>query len=339
MAGIRTYQQKKEDKIIIIGGGAVGSTYAYTLLRENIAGSIGIIDLNEKKVAAEVEDLCHTLPFTKSCRKRVYTAEYSDVRYADIVVITANAPQAKFGEDKDRLGLLQQNVQMMTAITSEIMNNGFDGVILVVSNPVDALTQVVQQVSGLPASRVIGTGTLLDTARLHAMIADKLQVNPNDIKGFMLGEHGNSGFIAWSRLTIGSMPITAWLEKYSTSNHHQIFEELLDYVRKIGVDIFEDKGNTSYGIASCLVMITEAILSENHRILPISAYLTGEYGIDGVYIGAPAILNRQGIHQIIEIDLNEAELAAYQQSAETLKATITAVEEEAFLGRQIILKP
>jgi L-lactate dehydrogenase len=319
---------KKEDKIIIIGGGAVGSTYAYTLLRENISASIGIIDLNQKKVAADVEDLCHTLPFTKCNSKRVYAADYRDVRDADIVVITANASQAKFGEDKDRLSLLRQNVRMMTAITSEIMRNGFDGVILVVSNPVDALTQVVQQVSCLPASRVIGTGTLLDTARLHGMIADKLQVNPNDIKGFILGEHGNSGFVAWSRLTIGSMPMTAWLEKYtSCDSHHQIFEELADYVRKIGVDIFVDKGNTSYGIASCLVMITAAILSENNQILPISAYLSGEYGISDVYIGAPAILNRQGISQIIEIDLNEAELKAYQASAETLKANIVALGE------------
>ncbi|WP_460057989.1 L-lactate dehydrogenase [Pseudolactococcus yaeyamensis] len=321
--------KNKEDKIIIIGDGAVGSTFAYTLLRENVSASIGIIDLNQKKVSADIEDLNHTLPFTKFCGKRVYIANYSDVRDADLVVITANAPQAKFGEDKDRLGLLQQNVWMMTSITTEIMVNGFAGVILVVSNPVDALTQVVQRVSGLPTGQVIGTGTLLDTARLHELIADKLNVNPNDIKGFILGEHGNSGFINWSHLTIGSIPILTWLEKYSSlDSHHQLFEELADYVRKIGVDIFADKGNTSYGIASCLVMITEAILSENNRILPISAYLTGEYGVEGVYIGAPAILNRQGISQIIEIDLNDAELAAYQQSAETLKTNIVALEEK-----------
>ncbi|GAX46610.1 L-lactate dehydrogenase [Pseudolactococcus reticulitermitis] len=322
----------KADKIIIIGDGAVGSTFAYTLLRENVSASIGIIDLNQKKVAADVEDLNHTLPFTKCSGERVYIANYSDVRDADLVVITANAPQAKFGEDKDRLGLLQQNVRMMTSITTEIMANGFAGVILVVSNPVDALTQVVQRVSALPRRQVIGTGTLLDTARLHAVIADKLNVNSNDIKGFILGEHGNSGFINWSHLTIGSIPILTWLEKYTTYDcHHQFFETLEDYVRKIGVDIFADKGNTSYGIASCLVMITETILSENNRILPISAYLTGEYGVEDVYIGAPAILNRQGIDQIIEIDLTEAELAAYQQSAEVLKANIVELEEKGLI--------
>ena len=208
--------KNKADNIIIIGDGAVGSTFAYTLLRENISVSIGIIDPSQKKVAADVEDLCHTLPFTKSCHQSVYIADYSDVKEADLVVITANAPQAKFGEDKDRLGLLQQNVRMMTQITTDIMRNGFDGVILVVSNPVDALTQVVQRVSGLLTSRVIGTGTLLDTIRLHALIANKLRVNPNDIKGFILGEHGNSGFINWSHLTIGSMPILVWLEKYTS---------------------------------------------------------------------------------------------------------------------------
>lgn len=319
--------KNKADNIIIIGDGAVGSTFAYTLLRENISVSIGIIDPSQKKVAADVEDLCHTLPFTKSCHQSVYIADYSDVKEADLVVITANAPQAKFGEDKDRLGLLQQNVRMMTQITTDIMRNGFDGVILVVSNPVDALTQVVQRVSGLLTSRVIGTGTLLDTMRLHALIANKLRVNPNDIKGFILGEHGNSGFINWSHLTIGSMPILVWLEKYTSYDcYQQLFQELEEYVRKIGVDIFADKGNTSYDIASCLVMITETILSENNRILPVSVYLTGEYGIDGVYIGAPVRLNRQGISQIIEIDLNESELAAFQKSAEILQANILALE-------------
>ena len=319
--------KNKADNIIIIGDGAVGSTFAYTLLRENISVSIGIIDPSQKKVAADVEDLCHTLPFTKACHQSVYIADYSDVKEADLVVITANAPQAKFGEDKDRLGLLQQNVRMMTQITTDIMRNGFDGVILVVSNPVDALTQVVQRVSGLLTSRVIGTGTLLDTIRLHALIANKLRVNPNDIKGFILGEHGNSGFINWSHLTIGSMPILVWLEKYTSYDcYQQLFQELEEYVRKIGVDIFADKGNTSYGIASCLVMITETILSENNRILPVSVYLTGEYGIDGVYIGAPVRLNRQVISQIIEIDLNESELAAFQKSAEILQANILALE-------------
>ena len=319
--------KNKADNIIIIGDGAVGSTFAYTLLRENISVSIGIIDPSQKKVAADVEDLCHTLPFTKSCHQSVYIADYSDVKEADLVVITANAPQAKFGEDKDRLGLLQQNVRMMTQITTDIMRNGFDGVILVVSNPVDALTQVVQRVSGLLTSRVIGTGTLLDTIRLHALIANKLRVNPNDIKGFILGEHGNSGFINWSHLTIGSIPILVWLEKYTSYDcYQQLFQELEEYVRKIGVDIFADKGNTSYDIASCLVMITETILSENNRILPVSVYLTGEYGIDGVYIGAPVRLNRQGISQIIEIDLNESELAAFQKSAEILQANILALE-------------
>ena len=319
--------KNKADNIIIIGDGAVGSTFAYTLLRENISVSIGIIDPSQKKVAADVEDLCHTLPFTKSCHQSVYIADYSDVKEADLVVITANAPQAKFGEDKDRLGLLQQNVRMMTQITTDIMRNGFDGVILVVSNPVDALTQVVQLVSGLLTSRVIGTGTLLDTIRLHALIANKLRVNPNDIKGFILGEHGNSGFINWSHLTIGSIPILVWLEKYTSYDcYQQLFQELEEYVRKRGVDIFADKGNTSYGIASCLVMITETILSENNRILPVSVYLTGEYGIDGVYIGAPVRLNRQGISQIIEIDLNESELAAFQKSAEILQANILALE-------------
>ena len=319
--------KNKADNIIIIGDGAVGSTFAYTLLRENISVSIGIIDPSQKKVAADVEDLCHTLPFTKSCHQSVYIADYSDVKEADLVVITANVPQAKFGEDKDRLGLLQQNVRMMTQITTDIMRNGFDGVILVVSNPVDALTQVVQLVSGLLTSRVIGTGTLLDTIRLHALIANKLRVNPNDIKGFILGEHGNSGFINWSHLTIGSIPILVWLEKYTSYDcYQQLFQELEEYVRKIGVDIFADKGNTSYGIASCLVMITETILSENNRILPVSVYLTGEYGIDGVYIGAPVRLNRQGISQIIEIDLNESELAAFQKSAEILQANILALE-------------
>ena len=319
--------KNKADNIIIIGDGAVGSTFAYTLLRENISVSIGIIDPSQKKVAADVEDLCHTLPFTKSCHQSVYIADYSDVKEADLVVITANAPQAKFGEDKDRLGLLQQNVRMMTQITTDIMRNGFDGVILVVSNPVDALTQVVQRVSGLLTSRVIGTGTLLDTIRLHALIANKLRVNPNDIKGFILGEHGNSGFINWSHLTIGSIPILVWLEKYTSYDcYQQLFQELEEYVRKIGVDIFADKGNTSYGIASCLVMITETILSENNRILPVSVYLTGEYGIDGVYIGAPVRLNRQGISQIIEIDLNESELAAFQKSAEILQENILALE-------------
>ena len=236
-------------KVVIVGAGAVGSTYAHNLVVDDLADEIAIINTNKSKASANSLDLLHALPYLNSAPKNIYAADYADVADADIVVLSANAPSATFGKNPDRLQLLENNVEMIRDITRKTMDAGFDGIFLVASNPVDVLAQVVAEVSGLPKHRIIGTGTLLETSRMRQIVAEKLQINPKSIHGYVLAEHGKSSFAAWSNVTVGAIPLTTWLEKYPDPEV-PTYDEIEQESREVGLDICVQKGNTSYGIAA-----------------------------------------------------------------------------------------
>lgn len=319
-------------KIILVGDGAVGSSYAFALVAQNIAQEIGIIDINRAKAQGDAMDLSHALAFTSP--KKIYAADYSDAHDADIVVITAGAAQ-KPGET--RLDLVHKNLKINRAVVKEIVASGFNGIFLVASNPVDILTYSTWKFSGFPKEKVIGSGTSLDSARFRQALSDLLEVDARNVHAYILGEHGDSEFPVWSHANVAGLPIYDWVMA-----HPEIDEEamvnLFFSVRDAAYDIIEKKGATFYGIAVSLARITQAILDNENAVLPLSVYVNGEYGLDDIYIGSPAIINAQGIKQVIEIPLTDGEqdrmTASASQLKEILDAAFTKLEEEDALENQ-----
>lgn len=307
---------KDHQKVIIVGDGAVGSSYAFALVTQNIAQEIGIIDIDHKKTEGDALDLSHALAFTSP--KKIYSADYSDCHDADIVVITAGAAQ-KPGET--RIDLVHKNLKIFKGIVDQIVASGFNGIFLVASNPVDILTYATWKFSGFPTHRVIGSGTSLDSARFRQAIAELIEVDARNVHGYILGEHGDTEFPVWSHANVAGLQIYEWVK-----DHPDIDEEALVniffQVRDIAYTIIEKKGATFYGIAVALARITKAILNDEESVLPLSVYLDGEYDQSDIYIGAPAIVNRQGIKNVIEIPLSDSEKDKMALSASTLKQVL-----------------
>lgn len=307
---------KDHQKVIVVGDGAVGSSYAFALVTQNIAQEIGIIDIDYKKTEGDALDLSHALAFTSP--KKIYSANYSDCHDADIVVITAGAAQ-KPGET--RIDLVHKNLKIFKSIVDQIVASGFDGIFLVASNPVDILTYATWKFSGFPKHRVIGSGTSLDSARFRQAIAELIGVDARNVHGYILGEHGDTEFPVWSHANVAGLQIYEWVK-----DHPDIDEEALVniffQVRDIAYTIIEKKGATFYGIAVALARITKAILNDEESVLPLSVYLDGEYGQSDIYIGAPAVVNRQGIKNVIEIPLSDSEKDKMELSASTLKQVL-----------------
>lgn len=304
---------KDHQKVIVVGDGAVGSSYAFALVTQNIAQELGIIDIDTAKTEGDAMDLSHALAFTSP--KKIYAATYSDCHDADIVVITAGAAQ-KPGET--RLDLVQKNLKIFKSIIEQIMASGFDGIFLVATNPVDILTYATWKFSGLPQHRIIGSGTSLDSARFRQAIAKLLEVDARNVHGYILGEHGDTEFPVWSHANVAGLQIYEWI-KDNLGVDEEALVQMFFKVRDAAYDIIERKGATFYGIAVSLTRITKAILNDENSILPLSVYLDGEYGQSDIFIGAPAVINRQGISSVIEIPLNDSEKEKMNFSADTLR--------------------
>ncbi|MBS7578240.1 MULTISPECIES: L-lactate dehydrogenase [unclassified Enterococcus] len=300
-------------KIILVGNGDVGSSYSFALVAQGIGQEIGIIDLDEKKVQGDVQDLVHGLAFIGP--KSIYAARYTDCHDADLVVITAGAAQKP---NETRLDLIKKNAAIMKEIVSQVMSSGFDGIFLIASNPVDVLTHYVRKLTGLPKHRVIGSGTSLDTARLRNSIGEKVGVDPRDVQVYVLGEHGDSQFPVWSHANIGGLQLNEWSALHPEVSKVE-FNEIAESVKNAAYEIIEAKGSTHYGIAIALARITKAIIHDENAVLPVSVHLAGEYGYHNVCIGSPAIINQAGVKEIIEFPLSIEEKALMKASIEQLK--------------------
>ena len=308
---------KNHQKVVLVGDGAVGSSYAYAMVQQGLAEEFAIIDLSKERTEGDALDLEDATPFTAP--KLVYAADYDTCKDADLVVITAGAPQ-KPGETL--LDLVDKNMKIMKSIIEPIKASGFDGIILVAANPVDILTYAAQKFSGFPKHKVISSGTSLDSARLRVALAKKFNVSPVDVMANILGEHGDTEFAAYSSATIGGKPLLDMAKGAGVS-----MDELLqieDEVRHKAYEIINRKGATYYGVATALMRISRAILRDENAVLPIAAPMNGEYGLDDIYIGTPAVINAQGIDRIIEVPLDERETKAMAASAKTLKEIATA---------------
>lgn len=310
-------KRKNSQKIILIGDGAVGSSYAFALVTQNIGRELGIIDMNVAKTEGDAIDLSDALAFTSP--KHIYAATYADCKDADLIVLTAGAAQ-KPGET--RLDLISKNLKIFKSIIDQVMATGFDGIFLVATNPVDILTYATWKFSGLPASRVIGSGTSLDSARFRQEIARKVNVDARNVHAYILGEHGDTEFPVWSHANIGGLQLYEWIKQNDETVDEDELLEVFYSVRDAAYRIIEKKGATFYGIAVSLARITKAIFNDENAILPLSVYLDGEYDQHDVFIGVPAVINRDGIRKAIEIPLTDVEKGNLQHSSDTLRKVI-----------------
>ena len=300
------------NKVVLIGAGDVGVAYAFALINQSIVDHLAIIDIDEKKLEGNVMDLNHGVVWAPT-RTRVTKGTYADCADADMVVICAGAAQ-KPGET--RLDLVGKNVKIMNSIVSDVMANDFDGIFLVASNPVDILTYAVWKASGLDHKRVIGSGTVLDSARFRYMLGELEDVAPKSVHAYIVGEHGDSELPAVSTANIAGVPMSKKLD--SDPEYVQRIEKIFEDTRDAAYSIIDAKGSTSFGIGMGLARITAAVIQNQDVALPVSAYLQGEYGVEDLYIGTAAIINRSGIVRAIELQLSEHEKERFDASAKTL---------------------
>lgn len=307
---------QNHQKVMLVGDGAVGSSYAYAMALQGIAEEFGIIDVVKERTEGDALDLLDATGYTYP--KKIYSAEYSDCKDADLVVITAGAPQ-KPGET--RLDLVNKNLRILSTIVKPVVESGFQGIFLVAANPVDILTYATWKFSGFPKERVLGSGTSLDTARLRVAMADLTGIkDPRSMHAYIMGEHGDSEFAAYSSASIGSLPFLDWAKEHDVSK--ETLEKIEDDVRNKAYEIINKKGATFYGVAAALARISKAILRDEDTVLPVSAYMDGQYGINDVYIGTPAVVCADGIKQVIDVPLNEEEQTKMTESAKTLKQVL-----------------
>jgi L-lactate dehydrogenase len=301
-----------KQKIVIIGTGFVGMSYAYALINQGIGETLVLIDVNRTKAEGEAMDLNHGLSFSPK-RMKITVGTYEDCQDALLVVIAAGVNQKP---DETRLSLLKRNAVIIESIVKQVMASGFNGVILMATNPVDILTHIAWKTSGLPTSKVIGSGTSLDTARLRYEIAKKIDIHVANVHSYILGEHGDSEFVCWSNTVIGVKPIKDVITTMATMTFADL-DDIYVKVKRAAYDIISRKQASYYGIGMVLAFITKAILYDEQRIIPLSVF-NDQYDAHPVYIGLPAVIGRQGIHHVVKLTLSESEQQSLKASSQIL---------------------
>lgn len=303
-------------KVILVGAGFVGMSMAYSLLNQGGVEELVLIDVNKDKTIGEEMDLSHGLPYAPH-KMKIKAGDYTECKDANIVVITAGLAQ-KPGQS--RLELAVANAKIMKEITENVMKNGFNGVFIVASNPVDLMSYVVAQVSGMPKNKVIGSGTVLDTARLRYLIAEYLEVSSKNVHAYILGEHGDSSLVPWEHCYVGCKKM---IDIMKDNNHPmEDLKKIHDGVWKAAYEIIDKKKATYYGIGMALNRLVKAVLNDENSILTVSTYQNGEYGQKGIYIGVPAIINKNGVKDILQLKLNKQDQEKFDKSCEIMKDNI-----------------
>ena len=307
-------------RVAVVGMGNVGATFAYALLLSGLAAEIVLIDVNRAKAEGEAMDLGHTEPFSHPTR--IWAGEYSDCAKAAVTVVTAGAAQHP-GET--RLDLVKKNALIFGQIIPEIARNSPEGIILIATNPVDVLTYLSLKMSGLPANRVIGSGTILDTARFRHLLSEYFDVDPRSVHAQIIGEHGDSEVPVWSLANVAGVRLPDFAKAAGVPYDQWQMDEIFKQTRDAAYHIIQRKGATYYAVAAGLMRIVEAILRNQHTILPVSSLVNGYYGISDVCLSLPTILNREGIQKVLHLELSAEEEAGLKKSAEVLKKTIESV--------------
>lgn len=302
----------------VIGVGFVGATSAYTLATSGLFSELVLVDMNQKKAEGEAADINHGVSFAKPCRVRA--GSYADLAGCGLIVIAAGANQ-KPGES--RVELLGRNHAILSSIIGQLMAVNRYAVLLIVSNPVDVLTYMAQKLSGLPAGRVIGSGTVLDTARLKYLVGQHVGVDSRNVHAFIIGEHGDSELAVWSSANISGVDLADYCRITGKDDSFGAMQRIYENVRDAAYSIIESKGATYYGIGMAVRRIAEAIVRDEHSVLPVSSLITGHYGVDDLCLGLPTVVGKNGAETVLDIPLSDDELRALQASARKMKSVIT----------------
>lgn len=305
------------NKITIIGTGFVGSTTAYTLMLSGLVSELVLIDLNEEKVEGEVMDLNHGMSFVRPVK--IYKGDYSDCAGADIVIIAAGVNQ-KPGET--RIDLVHKNTEVFKNIISKVIRFNSNCILLVVTNPVDILTYVTYKISGFPKERVIGSGTVLDTARFKFLLGEHTGIDARNVHGYIIGEHGDTEVAAWSVTNIGGIPIEKYCKDCNKCKEGETREDIFQKVRNAAYEIIKRKGATYYAVAAAVIRIVEVILRNENSIITVSSLLEGQYGLNDVCLSLPTVVNRKGIGRVLDLPISETEKKLLIKSGNTLKDII-----------------
>lgn len=301
-------------KAVIIGCGFVGSATAFTLMQSKLFSEIVLLDADWNKADGEAMDISHGIPF--SGQMKIYAGDYDDIADAALIIITAGANQKP---EETRLDLVKKNVEIYKSILPEIAKRNYQGILLVVSNPVDILTYAALKLSGMPENRVIGSGTVLDTARLKYALSEHLGVDSRSIHSFIIGEHGDSEVAVWSSANVSGIALHDFCEMRGYFEHEAAMKEIAENVKNSAYEIIAKKHATYYGIAMAVKRICECIVRDEKSILPVSSMIHGKYGIENITLSMPAIVGVQGIETHVPISLNDVEIEQLQNSAKTLK--------------------
>jgi L-lactate dehydrogenase len=307
-------------KVSIIGCGNVGMRYAYALMNSGIARQIVIVDLDRKRLEGEVMDLSHGAPYIPAVE--VVAGDYADLANSDLVVITAGRKQ---NPGQTRTDLARDNVELFRKMVPGIVKYAPEAILLVVTNPVDVLAYAAYKISGKPAQQVMSSGTVLDSARFRFLLSKHCNVDPHNIHAYILGEHGDTEFAVWSRAMIGGVLFKEYCSVCSRSHtcrRDTEFKGIFNEVKDSAYKIIEKKGETSYGIGLALVRITQAIINDENAILPVSSLVNGYLGITDIFLSLPAVVNKSGVRQILELPLSPEEQQAFKNSAAAIKKVL-----------------
>ena len=308
-------------KIVMIGCGFVGAACSFAIMQSGLFSEMVLIDADKAKAEGEALDISHGVPFAKPMK--IYSGGYDDIKDASLIIITAGANQ-KPGET--RLDLVKKNISIFKTIIPEIKKRDFNGILLIVANPVDILTTVALKLSGLSENKVIGSGTVLDTARLKYELGNHLNVDSRSVHAFIIGEHGDSEIAAWSSANVSGIPLHKFCEMRGHFNHEEAMKRIADNVKNSAYEIIEKKKATYFGVAMAVKRICEAIIRDEKSILPISSKMNGDFGIKDISLSMPAIVGKDGVECHVPIQLNEEEISKLQKSAKTLSDILSQNE-------------
>lgn len=304
-------------KVAIIGCGFVGAASGFALMESGLFSEMVLLDANKDKAEGEAYDIAHGIPFGRPMK--IYAGDYDDIADAAIIIVTAGANQKP---DETRLDLVHKNVEIFKSIIPEIAKRNYQGILLIVANPVDILTYTAQKLSGFPENRVIGSGTVLDTARLKYALGEHLGVDSRSVHAFIVGEHGDSEIAAFSSANISGIPLDDFCEMRGHYDHSGSTAKIAENVKNSAYEIISKKGATYYGIAMSVKKICEAIIRDEKSILPISTMMHGEFGIEDVVLSMPAIIGRDGYETKVPIVLDQDEVTRLHESANTLRQVL-----------------
>jgi L-lactate dehydrogenase len=301
-------------KIVIVGAGFVGTTFAYSLLINGLASQIAIIDVNKDRAEGEAMDLSHGMPFAHPVK--IWSGDYADCKDADVIVIAVDKGQKI---EQSRLELAEGNYEILKQIVPRVTEYNKEGILLVVTNPLDVMTYAVLKLSGFPKNRVLGSGTVLDTARLRFLLGEYLRVDPRNVHAYIIGEHGDSEVPVWSLANVAGIHLRDYCPMCNVPFDHKHLNDLFLKVRNAGYEIIKRKGRTYYAVALGLTKIVESILRDENAVVTVSTFLEDYHGVSNICLSVPVVLNRSGVREIIKLPLNEKETADFQKSAAIVK--------------------